>query len=755
MRIAWLMVCIIVALPSLGQSRPSIYFTYAGVGSQQDWLFPYDIAFSEDASLVYVYAYYFDENESNIEGTALIILDTNLNIINIKRFPFNTNQFLGGIITNNDGSIYLSGMARSTSGADDGYVAKIDTSGTVRFFRLLGSLKGTSQYIDDYGIKSLHFIDAGSGMPRLIACGSVSEDNNGNDHMALVSEIDMATGGINWFHISRPDPPVYTAPLSGHFITCLSIADVPAGSITGVWGWEKGDNEQNIIYWTIVDTNGAPNMAPIRIKPPAPFVYDLPGFLPVNVHWSGNLNAHVGIAIISDTTNLNYYDRLLVFSYDANLTTLWFSKTMQFFFPGFNTPAEITYFKSIEYENNIYVLLELNQQTVGQFYFIVKIDATTGDFVDIKGMFPTRKGSIYELSYPAFNIQQGKIYISGWANSSASFNQDKALVLLKMDTNLRFENDCNNGPFNIRVDTSSIALTMTTPLIATDTIMRSVYGVVSNDTVVPVDSNVRMEPPPIAKAYFNPNYICFNGDLYIYDSSLNSGSWHYSQHSCDQSQLVDSPITIKPSGDFEQIFASALSPQQCNPLDTLYMWLYAHDLNYYGTYPLPYWFDKTCVDSTLIAVPVYPQSLNAGFVYYFRGDTVFFSDTTMGATQWQWDFGDQHTDTKKNTYHIYQSPGTYQVCLTVNNPCASPVTVCDSIKITTSPVGVQIVSGSITNNQIEKMEVISRNGKIIQTTSNPPAKQFRIPDVCHISPCLIRLHLKDGSIRVIKIVYGR
>ena len=46
--------------------------------------------------------------------------------------------------------------------------------------------------------------------------------------------------------------------------------------------------------------------------------------------------------------------------------------------------------------------------------------------------------------------------------------------------------------------------------------------------------------------------------------------------------------------------------------------------------------------------------------------TVLFTDTSsIGATGWQWDFGDGETSTLQNPTHFYKCPGTYDVSLNI------------------------------------------------------------------------------------------
>jgi len=51
--------------------------------------------------------------------------------------------------------------------------------------------------------------------------------------------------------------------------------------------------------------------------------------------------------------------------------------------------------------------------------------------------------------------------------------------------------------------------------------------------------------------------------------------------------------------------------------------------------------------------------------------TVNFTDQSIGATSWSWDFGDTGTSTDKNPIYTYTSVGTYTVTLTVTNASGS------------------------------------------------------------------------------------
>jgi gliding motility-associated-like protein len=89
------------------------------------------------------------------------------------------------------------------------------------------------------------------------------------------------------------------------------------------------------------------------------------------------------------------------------------------------------------------------------------------------------------------------------------------------------------------------------------------------------------------------------------------------------------------------------------------------------------WFDvqlivsnNTCPDTILIrnAVHIKPPIASFSLVNTCTDKyTKTFTDQSVGATTWSWDFGDGTTSTERNPVHRFASAGIYQVKLTVSN----------------------------------------------------------------------------------------
>jgi gliding motility-associated-like protein len=120
--------------------------------------------------------------------------------------------------------------------------------------------------------------------------------------------------------------------------------------------------------------------------------------------------------------------------------------------------------------------------------------------------------------------------------------------------------------------------------------------------------------------------------------------------------------------------------------------------------------NNTCPDTVIIQHAVHVRPPIPGFNVRFDCATPFdreFVDHSIGATSWQWDFGDGATSTSQNTSHTYAATGTYTVTQTVTNgTCtnsttatvkvvnekanftASDTAICKNVNVDFRPVGI-------------------------------------------------------------------
>ena len=60
---------------------------------------------------------------------------------------------------------------------------------------------------------------------------------------------------------------------------------------------------------------------------------------------------------------------------------------------------------------------------------------------------------------------------------------------------------------------------------------------------------------------------------------------------------------------------------------------------------------------------------------------VFFTNESTLEVEYNWDFGDNNSNSNYNTSHQFSSTGSYDVCLVASDSCSSEI-VCQTIEIT-------------------------------------------------------------------------
>ena len=133
--------------------------------------------------------------------------------------------------------------------------------------------------------------------------------------------------------------------------------------------------------------------------------------------------------------------------------------------------------------------------------------------------------------------------------------------------------------------------------------------------------------------------------------------------------------------------------------------------------------DTTTQTLTVLSLPV------ANFTAASADLTVTFSNTSLNAVSYLWNFGDGATSTDPNPVHTYAAPGAYTVTLSATNLCT---TLTKTLSFTFTS-GVQDLSDQIG----------------VRLLPNPTAGDFQVEVQSHVAADL-RLRLLDAQGRLVK-----
>ena len=132
--------------------------------------------------------------------------------------------------------------------------------------------------------------------------------------------------------------------------------------------------------------------------------------------------------------------------------------------------------------------------------------------------------------------------------------------------------------------------------------------------------------------------------------------------------------------------------------------------------------------------PISDFSMSTNELNLSDSNEVMFSDSSINAISWLWNFGDGQTSVEQNPSHVYEEPGIYYISLLVKNEAD-----CYDAKVKTLEVSLENLSSIRTNNTfeqfidifpnpfnekvnisidqhliVEKLEVYDLNGKLIK-----------------------------------------
>ncbi|MBI2967723.1 MAG: PKD domain-containing protein [Bacteroidetes bacterium] len=169
------------------------------------------------------------------------------------------------------------------------------------------------------------------------------------------------------------------------------------------------------------------------------------------------------------------------------------------------------------------------------------------------------------------------------------------------------------------------------------------------------------------------------GDYYTSSSPCSSA--YYGQY--EDYSVVVIPDNIPPIGDFTYEVLDACQgiikfSDKSMPNPSSWKWDFGDGLGI-SISPNPY-YTYSKADTylvTMIVINPYGDdtvtktiiitAVEADFTYMLSGNTATFTDISVGAVTWMWDFGDGYAATIPDPVHTYTSPGTYYVKLLIYN----------------------------------------------------------------------------------------
>ncbi len=114
-------------------------------------------------------------------------------------------------------------------------------------------------------------------------------------------------------------------------------------------------------------------------------------------------------------------------------------------------------------------------------------------------------------------------------------------------------------------------------------------------------------------------------------------------------------------------------------------------VNSTGTYSVTVTDQANTVTASVTVDP--GQAPAAGFNVTSSSLTAFFTNTSVDATSYEWDFGDGDTSTTASPNHVYDTAGTYTVALIATNGCGSDTTT-KSLTVQLGPCTAGLPTGT-------------------------------------------------------------
>lgn len=170
-----------------------------------------------------------------------------------------------------------------------------------------------------------------------------------------------------------------------------------------------------------------------------------------------------------------------------------------------------------------------------------------------------------------------------------------------------------------------------------------------------VDYNVSF----VSAAFDMPDTVCMPAVVNLIDQSSNVTTYNWNFGDGNTSN-VSSPTNTFPGPGTYTVTLITANPNSCNKLDTASQGIHV--------------FDSPVADFIWMPEPPTPNTPNT------------FTNLSVGATDYFWDFGDGSTSIEKDPVHVFEKDGTYNVCLTASNQVGCKDTQCKSVRSIVFPI---------------------------------------------------------------------
>lgn len=162
----------------------------------------------------------------------------------------------------------------------------------------------------------------------------------------------------------------------------------------------------------------------------------------------------------------------------------------------------------------------------------------------------------------------------------------------------------------------------------------------------------------LTAAFTGPDTICQHSSASFVNASVNGQNYNWNFGDGQTSGTANPSHEYDSAGVYTVTLISN-NPGACIPVDT---------------------FKKV-----LVVTPTPVANFSSAPVIPVANTPVTFTNTSVNALRYLWDFGDQATSTEVNPSHLYKKTGVYTVCLQAFNNSNCPAKVCKTVSTDIEP----------------------------------------------------------------------